>query len=376
VSAHFARLRRERPPLSRVQQWLSILLAWWAVPVTLFVFWGRLLPRHDWFGTSLHIGLLAAGIGFGWMSYRLARATLRGTPRQPFLWAQARRDARTYKRLAGIFGICAVAVIFYFTSFGAIEGIPSTTADPELGTYSLQRLVPRILGHIGFSPFANLVEEDVSTKPANWTGKTEEYPLVKGARLQGANMQYAEARSAFFANGDLRGANLRNANLLFADLSEASLDSATLSNADLTNANLTGAYLDAVDLGDAHVSYAKLSKAVIRRANLTKANFTGSDLSNAVLIATDLCGTNLMHAKFPKADFGGADLSGADLSGADLSGADLSGANLYGANLDAAILEDTQLKGVDLTHVEGLTRSQIQKAITDRTTLIPADIPP
>lgn len=46
VSAHFVRLRRERPALSRLQQGLSISLAWWVVPLTLLVFWARFLARH------------------------------------------------------------------------------------------------------------------------------------------------------------------------------------------------------------------------------------------------------------------------------------------------------------------------------------------
>jgi len=38
VRAYFLRLRDQRPALSRMQQWLSILLAWCVVPMTLCVF--------------------------------------------------------------------------------------------------------------------------------------------------------------------------------------------------------------------------------------------------------------------------------------------------------------------------------------------------
>ena len=125
VSAHFVRLRGGRPSLSRVQQWLSILLAWWVVPITLFIFWGRFLMRHDWLGTGLHIGLVAVATGFGWMSYRLACNTLRGVSRKPFLWAQIWKDVRSYKRAAGIVGTCVVGFIFYCISLGGIEGVES-----------------------------------------------------------------------------------------------------------------------------------------------------------------------------------------------------------------------------------------------------------
>lgn len=105
VSAHFVRLRSERPALSRVQQWLSIALGWWVVPATLVLFWARFLPVHSWFGTGLQIFFVAAVLGFGWMCYRLACATLRGTQRKPFRWREALNDPRIYKRLAGFCGV-------------------------------------------------------------------------------------------------------------------------------------------------------------------------------------------------------------------------------------------------------------------------------
>jgi hypothetical protein len=206
VRAHFFRLRRERPPLSRMQQLLSGILAWCVVPITLLVFWRRCLMRHDWFVTTFHVVLLTVVIGFGWMVYSLAKATLRGTSRKPFIWPYAWNDSRTYKQIA----VCAFGVIFWFISLYAIQGIPyyfyagearwwtegSKGPDPTVGAYSLRRLVPQILEYIWVSPFANLVREDVSTKPPNWTGDVNEYPLVKGAHLREANMQFANGYRA------------------------------------------------------------------------------------------------------------------------------------------------------------------------------------
>ncbi len=318
VRAYFFRLRNERPPLSRLQEWLSIVLAWWVVPVTLVVFWARFLMRHDWFGTAVHIVLLTAAIGFGWMSYRLARATLRGEPRKSFVWAQAWKDVRTYKRIAGVSASCVLGVILYLISVDAIEGVPSRIYTPVgpmeyrkragrgLGAYNLRRLVPRDLENIAFSPFANLVGQDLSTKPPNWTGDVKEYALVKGAYLRQANMQYAHATGAFLVNADMIRANLSNAELTFANLSKAQLSGANLTNANLNVANLQ----------DANLSNAKLTFA------------------------------NLFYAKLP-----GAILQGADLSGADLSGADLSG-------------------------VRGLSKSQLDKAKTDEKTVPPANLRP
>jgi uncharacterized protein YjbI with pentapeptide repeats len=331
------------------------LLAWWIAPVTLFVFWGRFLARHDWLGTGLHIALLVLAIGLGWMSYRLARATLRGAPRKPFVWAQAFKDVRTYKRVTGMLVTCAIGAIFYYVSVGAIEGDPNYAGYVKSGNirrHSFRVLVPRILENIGLRPFANLVEEDVSIKSPNWTGRSNQYyPLVKGAHLGKANMQWADADFAFLANADLRNANLNNARLRRADLSGAKLENSNLSEANLSEAKLF----------TANIQFANLQHACLRNADLTEANLTLANLRGAYLRGADLS----------RAILGDANLEEADLRGANLSDAKFSAANLGGA-----LLEHTQLRGVDLRPVKGLTRSQIVQATIDEKTLLPADIPP
>jgi uncharacterized protein YjbI with pentapeptide repeats len=404
VSAHFVRLRRERPPLSRVQEWLSILLAWWAVPLTLFVFWGRFLPRHDWFGTSLHIGLLAVAIGFGWMSYRLACRTLRGARRTPFRWTQAWKHGRTLMRIAGILGTCGVGVGFYFVSLIAIEDIPPDRKRfvidrlvPE--TYSSTNLVPRILRTVGFRTYLYLVEEDLSIKPANWTGSEEQYRMVKGANLDGANMQYANAASSFLANATLRTTNLREADLSFANLTNANLGSVNLYGASLWMADLSGAFLHEKSNFDLfNGREANFNRALFEHANLTGADFSGADLRGVasvrgvLLRRANLNNANLREVDLSQADLTAANFKGANLSkanlfqakldsvnllGADLSNVDLSEVrSLSSANLEGATLDGTNLKGLDLRQVKGLTRSQIQTAITDDKTLLPVDLPP
>jgi hypothetical protein len=59
VRSHVSRLMRDRPFLSYLQKWISIALAWWVVPFTLTLFWGRYLRRHDMVGTTLHCVLTA-----------------------------------------------------------------------------------------------------------------------------------------------------------------------------------------------------------------------------------------------------------------------------------------------------------------------------
>lgn len=66
------------------------------------------------------------------------------------------------------------------------------------------------------------------------------------------------------------------------------------------------------------------------------------------------------------------DLSNANLEGANLSGANFTDAILRGANFKNAILKGTILRGADLTDAKNLTRAQIETAIVDGRTQLPA----
>ena len=60
-----------------------------------------------------------------------------------------------------------------------------------------------------------------------------------------------------------------------------------------------------------------------------------------------------------------------DLSTTNLSSANLSGANLVGAYLRGTKLFRARLQGADLSEAKGLTREQIESAITDEKTKLP-----
>jgi len=97
------------------------------------------------------------------------------------------------------------------------------------------------------------------------------------------------------------------------------------------------------------------------QARLSLANLPGAHLSAGLLLSADLSRANLSMARLPKSDLSGANLAGARLREADLSGAELFGADLRRANL----------RGADLSKVIGLTREQIESAITDEKTILP-----
>jgi uncharacterized protein YjbI with pentapeptide repeats len=143
---------------------------------------------------------------------------------------------------------------------------------------------------------------------------------------------------------DLNHANLVGAHLAGANLRGVFLRSADLRNADLRNADLIAAQLIAVNFKDG----ADLSGADLSRAHLSRADFSSANLSRANLTGADLSGGAILR------------------EGAVLANADLRGANLTGANL----------KSADLTGAIGLTQAQIDSALTDNATKLPAGLKP
>lgn len=82
IRAHVPRLRDDRPAYSRVSVLFTIICAWCFVPVTILVFWGRYLPRHDLVGTMWLLILVTVAVWWGRDSFFLARKKLRGEVRR------------------------------------------------------------------------------------------------------------------------------------------------------------------------------------------------------------------------------------------------------------------------------------------------------
>jgi uncharacterized protein YjbI with pentapeptide repeats len=314
-------LKGRRPPLSRLQAGVSLLVAWWLMPLTITLFWGRYLRRHDWTGTTLHIVVLVGAIAAGILLYQLAATTLRGQRKNPASFMATLMTATMYKRLLWIL---ALAVVVYIFSFGIIEGVPPDF-EPVDGDQSLihanlsasdpRKWVPRLFQATGYKPFADLREADVSTRLPNWKGQEEdELNLVKRGRLRGSNIRFADASRAF------------------------------LVGADLNRANLQGIYL--------------------YQANMRRADLAWADLKEAFAYEADFQGTILQNA----------DLRAVDFTGSNLSGANLKGARLDGANFENVNLNKTNLGGTSLTAVKGLTAKQIEAAVIDETTELPENL--
>jgi uncharacterized protein YjbI with pentapeptide repeats len=282
VRAHFLLLKKDRPFLSHLQQWISIILAWWVVPMTLAFFWVRYLPRHGSYGTTFHSAILAVAIIASARLYFLARFTLRGNPR-----SSLKQSLKNLWPYVTILIALAFAKTLVCVSKSAMNGQPWIT---------------KFIADVGYSPFANLSDTDISIKPPNWTGKKEqELDLIKGADISHQDLRYARVFNAFLAKAQLMETDLRGAAFNGADMRQANLQQANLQGALLWGVDLRGADLSAVKLQGAEMPGTDLTSADLTAADLTGLTFgkifQHSSAVNITETATKLKYANLRFAK-------------------------------------------------------------------------------
>jgi hypothetical protein len=140
-----------------------------------------------------------------------------------------------------------------------------------------------------------------------------------------------------------------------------------VARADLLNVHLVGAHLKGTNL-----SGFGLVEAHLRETDLQGAHLQEADLREADLGGANLRGAKLEEAKMQGANLGGANLRGANLREAHLERANLREAYLEEADLQQADLRGAHLEGVDLTSVRGLIPAQLQVALVDLETRLPA----
>jgi uncharacterized protein YjbI with pentapeptide repeats len=398
LRAHFRWMNREAASTRLIEKAISLLVAYWLVPLSLLLYWARYLTLQEIHGTILQELLVVAATGIA--VYSTARV---GRPEEK--WASqlnAAQRAVVEFRKAGPAAVAIVfGVILTFFSAGTMRGIPHDRARAQQYTAaSIRRWATSLMWLVGFDPYAELTDSAISIAPANWNGADDKLSSVKGARLNDSNFRYAQAYGTFLVNAhlwranfegaflsaaDLRGADLVESNLQFAildqahmnhvnlnrailngadleraDLREANLSYCSLANTSLVDARLNGATLYGARLASATMVRANLEKADLRESHLEGANLDYADLQQAYLWSAKLSGANLENAQLEGAIFVDADLRGADLRGAQLSGTILTGANLSGTDLD----------GVDLRNASGLSTTQVCSAKSRRWILV------
>jgi uncharacterized protein YjbI with pentapeptide repeats len=376
LRTHFRWMNPDAPSTRLIEKSLSVLLAYWTVPLVLLFFWTRYLTLQEMHGTILQEALILIAVAAA-----IYCTTSTGRPAERWV-AQAKPESPALarlKRLKPASILIALFAVLSFFSIGTIAGVPhDQQRAPQYGSASIRRWAPSILWLLGYDPYAELTEASISLRPPNWTGADDQVSEVRGARLNSTNFRYAQAygvflagahlfranfQGAFMSEADFRSADLGQANLKFAvldraqmnhaNLDRASLDGANLTRVDLRGANLSysslanaellDARLDGVSFYGAHAENASLvrgnlEKADMREAHLEGANLDSADLQQAYLWSTKLSGAHLQNAQLATAIFIDADLQGADLRGAHFNGTVLNGANLQDANLDGADL--------------------------------------
>jgi uncharacterized protein YjbI with pentapeptide repeats len=376
LRTHFRWMNPDAPSTRLIEKGLSVLLAYWTVPLILLLFWARYLTLQEMHGTILQELLILLAVAAA-----LYCTTSTGRPAERWITQKKPENPALarLKHLKPASVLIALFVVLSFFSIGTIAGVPhDQRRAPQYSSASIRRWAPSILWLVGYDPYAELTEAPISLRPPNWTGTDDQVSAVRGARLNGTNFRYAQAygafltgahlfranfEGAFLSEADLRAADLGQANLKFAVLDQAQMNHANLDRAGLDGANLTrvdlrganlsysslanaellDARLDGVSFYGAHAENASLvrgnlEKADMREAHLEGANLDSADLQQAYLWSTKLGGARLQNAQLGTAIFIDADLHGADLRGAHFNGTVLNGANFQDANLDGADL--------------------------------------
>src|SRR5580704_6506678 len=360
IRQHLRWTRDPRSPLAMVESRLAKLLAYWAVPATVFLFWLRYLVMQDYRGTLLQVFLLTLVAAAGFAMPRIVARVLR-----PGDWTDE-STPQFLRDVAGAFRVpVAVGVVVFLMSLGVIRGLPGdTNARPEIGRGDPRRWAATAFQALGYRPYADVTEESISTgavKPVT-DGETG---TGSGPRLNEINLRYSRGYRSQFAGARMWRANLEGASLSEADFRAANLREAVLrganldrlqaAKANLVSADAQGAQLAGADFRNADLSYANLDGAMLTTANFSRATLYAVKLRHADLLDVRLDQAVLSMASMEQTDFSAAKMVGVNLTGAQAKGtifleADMSRADLRGAAFPGAILRQTKLDGA---RVEG-----------------------
>src|SRR5467141_1630966 len=391
VRRHFRWQGDTKSAMTTFETVLSTVLAYWIVPVTMFFFWLRYLPRQDFRGTLLHVFLITLSVATATsVPFVVSRVLRPGDIRLP-------KSKNIIRMILGTTRAAfACGFILFLFSLGVNRGLPfdhGTSAGESPA--DVKRWASMVFQSVGYRPYAEVTEAALSTPPPQgeaWTEETVEG--IAGARLNQMNLRFARGYRVFLVNAKLWRANLEGAYLSEADLRGANmretllrsaiLDRAQLTHAILVSAKATGTNLTASDLRFADLSYGTFENAVLSNARISGASLYAVNLRNAQLLRTDLSRTDmrdtklehavLSFAKLEEANLTGAIFKGTILLDADLKKADLRGAFFTGAILRGAEMDGANLSGADLRGALGITSQQVCAALHGRLALMDADL--
>ncbi|HXJ11253.1 MAG TPA: pentapeptide repeat-containing protein, partial [Candidatus Limnocylindrales bacterium] len=127
IRQHLRWTRDPRSPLAMVESRLAKLLAYWAVPTAVFLFWLRYLVMQDYRGTLLQVFLLTLVASAGFAMPKIVARVLR-----PGDWTDE-STPQFVRDVAGAFRIpVLVGMAVFLMSLGVIRGLPADiNARPE-----------------------------------------------------------------------------------------------------------------------------------------------------------------------------------------------------------------------------------------------------
>lgn len=154
------------------------------------------------------------------------------------------------------------------------------------------------------------------------------------------------------------------------DLSHCDLHGGIFDDGDWRGASFVYSRLDDCWFTRAHVDGAKFFACSLEESGFVNATAEGVSFT-ATKMKTYMCGARLKHADFSQADCSETDFGGRYSSdGKPITPP----ANVAGANFTKAKLTGVVLEGVDLSATVGLTREQIESALTNERTVLPGGL--
>ncbi len=204
-----------------------MLLAYWMLPLTLLLFWARYLTRQEMHGSLLQAALFTTSTGIA-----IYATTKVGRPHEPWTVEEmgaerspANCEASTPSSLRRGYWLTLLLLCA-----GTFAGVPREKARaPRYGAASIRRWATTIFWCLGFDPYADLTEAEISPRPGNGMGSAaaalpdDQLPYVTGARLNSMKFRYAQGYRAFLVNAHLWNADFQGAFLSEADLRGADL---------------------------------------------------------------------------------------------------------------------------------------------------------
>ncbi len=211
VRANFKALRTNPLPLTQLENLLTILLAWWLVPLTLIALWARYLPAHDLLGATWLVALIAVTAMFGRHSYWLAGTTLRGE--MPAAEDRIDDDRGVSKRALHEFRQIHPGRLTVSLTAAVGSTPPSAFRDNPQADYTW---LAKLLNTVGIQRSPTCAKRTSPCGPK--AGPARSGTMSSGSICAVATSPSPMPSGAFLTNVDLRGANLREAILVEAQL--------------------------------------------------------------------------------------------------------------------------------------------------------------